>query len=330
MGKKKDIISRYMSGSFTDEVRDAFGSRLSSPEDQQAKEDALYSEWEALAARDISDSTLDRRRKLSLIHRHIEQERKRSRPRTWAYIAAGLVSLALIAGLFSLSHSIRQSQPDAAASSVCLVSSSTSKGEFTLPDGTSVWLNIGSTLSYDSDFENAAIREVKLDGEAYFDVTKDGRPFTVKAGDFAVKVLGTRFAVRHTPLYDQDLVTLVSGSVNVSGESLGGFTLSPGEQLSYDRMLGKTSVRNVDTGDFVSWIRPHLSLEDCPLSKVIENLEHRYRVKVSTVGDIDLSSRITLKINNEPKEKIFTILSFLADCELRIIDEENVILICTK
>ena len=58
-----------MSGSFPDEVKLAFGSWLTDPEDQQEKEDALYSEWEALSARDISDSTLERRRKLNLIHR---------------------------------------------------------------------------------------------------------------------------------------------------------------------------------------------------------------------------------------------------------------------
>lgn len=327
MGKKKDIISRYMSGSFPEEIRDAFGNWLISPEEQQAKEDALYREWEALAARDISDSTLERRRKLNLIHRHLDQESRRTRPRVWAYIATGFVSAALIAGLFNLGYSIKHSGLPAEASSVCLVTSSTSKGEFTLPDNTSVWLNIGSTLSYGSDFDKAATRVVKLDGEAYFDVAKDGRPFTVHAGDMDISVLGTRFAVRHTPLYDQDLVTLVSGSVRVSGEGLSELTLAPGEQFSYDRMLGKSSVQSVDTGDYVSWIRSKVTLEDCPLSKVIENLEHRYRVKVSTVGDIDMDRRITITVNDEAKERIFTVLSFLADCELRIIDDENVVLI---
>ena len=67
-----------MSGSFPDEVKLAFGSWLTDPEDQQEKEDALYSEWEALSARDISDSTLERRRKLNLIHRHMEGEKPKT------------------------------------------------------------------------------------------------------------------------------------------------------------------------------------------------------------------------------------------------------------
>ena len=125
----------------------------------------------------------------------------------------------------------------------------------------------------------------------------------------------------------RDQVTLVSGSVRVKGEGIQAVTLSPGEQLSYDRLLGDSTVRTVDTGDYVSWIRSQISLEDCTLGKVIENLEHRYRVKVSTLGDIDLDQHITLKINDESKEKIFTVLSFLADCELRIIDEGNIVLI---
>lgn len=244
------------------------------------------------------------------------------------YFVAVAAAAALIAGFFGLGLGIRShSNTPSATSEVCMVTSSNSKGEFQLPDGTSVWLNIGSSLSYNSNFEKASVREVKLDGEAYFDVAKDGRSFVVNAGDLQVSVLGTRFAVRHTPLYERDQVTLVSGSVRVKGEGIQAVTLSPGEQLSYDHLLGDSTVRTVDTGDYVSWIRSQISLEDCTLGKVIENLEHRYRVKVSTLGDIDLDQHITLKINDESKEKIFTVLSFLADCELRIIDEGNIVLI---
>ena len=328
MGKKKNIINRFMSGSFPDEVKLAFGSWLTDPEDQQEKEDALYSEWEALSARDISDSTLERRRKLNLIHRHMGGEKQKTLRSRFMYFVAVAAAAALIAGFFGLGLGIRShSNTPSATSEVCMVTSSNSKGEFQLPDGTSVWLNIGSSLSYNSNFEKASVREVKLDGEAYFDVAKDGRSFVVNAGDLQVSVLGTRFAVRHTPLYERDQVTLVSGSVRVKGEGIQAVTLSPGEQLSYDRLLGDSTVRTVDTGDYVSWIRSQISLEDCTLGKVIENLEHRYRVKVSTLGDIDLNQHITLKINDESKEKIFTVLSFLADCELRIIDEGNIVLI---
>lgn len=328
MGKKKNIINRFMSGSFPDEVKLAFGSWLTDPEDQQEKEDALYSEWEALSARDISDSTLERRRKLNLIHRHMEGEKQKTLRSRFMYFVAVAAAAALIAGFFGLGRGIRShSNTPSATSEVCMVTSSNSKGEFKLPDGTSVWLNIGSSLSYNSNFEKASVREVKLDGEAYFDVAKDGRSFVVNAGDLQVSVLGTRFAVRHTPLYERDQVTLVSGSVRVKGVGIQAVTLSPGEQLSYDRLLGDSTVRTVDTGDYVSWIRSQISLEDCTLGKVIENLEHRYRVKVSTLGDIDLDQHITLKINDESKEKIFTVLSFLADCELRIIDEGNIVLI---
>ena len=170
-----------MSGSFPDEVKLAFGSWLTDPEDQQEKEDALYSEWEALSARDISDSTLERRRKLNLIHRHMEGEKQKTlRSRFMSFVAVAAAA-ALIAGFFGLGRGIRShSNTPSATSEVCMVTSSNSKGEFQLPDGTSVWLNIGSSLSYNSNFEKASVREVKLDGEAYFDVAKDGRSFVVK------------------------------------------------------------------------------------------------------------------------------------------------------
>ncbi|MFT3682123.1 MAG: DUF4974 domain-containing protein [Ferruginibacter sp.] len=85
-----------------------------------------------------------------------------------------------------------------------------------LPDGSKIWLNAGSTLSYSDNYNNNT-REVILHGEAYFDVIKNpARPFVVHAGDIDVKVLGTAFNVRS---YDGDAVmetTLLRGAVEVT------------------------------------------------------------------------------------------------------------------
>lgn len=85
-----------------------------------------------------------------------------------------------------------------------------------LPDGTTVWLNAGSKIYFDNDFAGAT-REVKLEGEAYFDVTKNpNRPFIVHTGGINIKVLGTVFNVRSYPGDKTVETTLIHGLVQVT------------------------------------------------------------------------------------------------------------------
>lgn len=91
-----------------------------------------------------------------------------------------------------------------------------SKGKLVLPDGTNVWLNSGSTISYPENLSTASRRKVKLTGEAFFDVTKDeNRPFFIETNGIDIKVLGTKFNVKAYP--DEKVIetTLISGEVEL-------------------------------------------------------------------------------------------------------------------
>ena len=100
-----------------------------------------------------------------------------------------------------------------------------SKTKLVLPDGTEVWLNSGSRLTYDKSFGNAT-REVLLTGEAYFDVVKNAaRPFIIHAPGFNIKVLGTAFNVRSFPGEKKSETSLIRGSIEVT------FTDRPTEKI---------------------------------------------------------------------------------------------------
>lgn len=91
-----------------------------------------------------------------------------------------------------------------------------SRSRTILPDGSSVWLNAGSHIRYEENFSNAT-REVKLDGEAYFDVVKDAkRPFIVHVAGYDIKVLGTAFNVKSYPEDKTVETTLIRGLVQVT------------------------------------------------------------------------------------------------------------------
>jgi transmembrane sensor len=91
-----------------------------------------------------------------------------------------------------------------------------SRTKLTLPDGTQVWLNSGSKLSYDKTYGNG-IREVSLSGEAYFDVVKNpSLPFVIHTISIDIKVLGTAFNVKSFPGEKNTETSLIRGSIEVT------------------------------------------------------------------------------------------------------------------
>ena len=107
----------------------------------------------------------------------------------------------------------------------------------TLPDQTTIVLNRYSSLSYPKRFRGKE-RKVRLEGEAYFEVSKDtAHPFKVETGTVRVQVLGTHFNIDAYPEDTEIKTTLLEGSVSVSltGGTGTGLVLSPNESAIYDR-----------------------------------------------------------------------------------------------
>lgn len=124
----------------------------------------------------------------------------------------------------------------------------------TLTDGSKIWLNSETVIRYPVNFTGKK-REVYLEGEAFFKVTKDSeRPFVVHAAETQVEVLGTEFNVRN---YSDELevaTTLVNGSVRLTTEKKNRqVILEPGEQGCIDKATGKMGVHTVDTYLFTAW-----------------------------------------------------------------------------
>jgi transmembrane sensor len=154
------------------------------------------------------------------------------------------------------------------------------KTNFSLPDGSTVWLNSGSTLSFPSRFEKN--RPVKLMGEAYFEVVKNGLPFKVSTPYGQVEVTGTSFNVNASEGSGFE-TTLVSGSVKVTGMDDREVTLLPGQQakLSGDRI----QVQYVETDLFTSWKEGRLIFRKEYLPAVAERLGQWYNVKIELDDD---------------------------------------------
>ena len=172
--------------------------------------------------------------------------------------------------------------------------------QVTLSDGTHIWLNSGSQLSYPSDFAGN-IREVYLSGEAIFDVSHDTRkPFYVITKDIKIKVLGTRFNVS---AYDNEPMVqtvLLEGRVTIGKNAFLAKTIQmePGERVVYNQESEDFAKDKVDVNYYTSWLYGYLIFENEPTPEVFRKLERYYNQPIVVEAGLDgitFSGKLDLK-----------------------------------
>ncbi|TKC08977.1 FecR family protein [Pedobacter frigoris] len=157
--------------------------------------------------------------------------------------------------------------------------------QFTLPDGTKVWLNADSKLEFPSNFVNSKARFVKLSGEGYFEVAKDkAHPFIVTTDKQEVEVLGTHFNINAYKDESNIRTTLLEGSVrvdltgSVSDKSFR--TLVPGQQSTLSDG-GVIRIEQVDTEGAVAWKNGLFMFDAETLESIMMKVGRWYNVEVS-------------------------------------------------
>jgi ferric-dicitrate binding protein FerR (iron transport regulator) len=153
----------------------------------------------------------------------------------------------------------------------------------TLSDGSRVWLNAGSSVTYPVAFIGKE-RKVSITGEAYFEVTHDMvKPFTVSKGDLQVQVLGTRFNINAYDDESDTRITLLQGSVKVKqGKNEG--MLQPGQQAEVASAIKITS--NIDVEQVMAWKNGLFVFDRADIRDVMRQLARWYDLDVHYTGDI--------------------------------------------
>ncbi len=196
------------------------------------------------------------------------------------------------------------------------------KSKIILPDSSIVWLNSGTTLSYNTNFaENS--RNINLKGQAFFQVTKNKKmPLIVHCNDLSVKVLGTKFDVNAYPETGKVSVVLESGSVQLLHNHIKSFnyTLKPSELADFDIAAKKVAIKNTDIQKFTSWKDGILIFKDDPMKQVIEKLERWYNIKIDVSDPEVYNSIFTGTISNESYEQIFKLIEYSCPVSCEIIN----------
>lgn len=183
--------------------------------------------------------------------------------------------------------------------------------QLVLPDGSKVWLNAASSITYPTAF-NGRERNVTITGEAYFEIAKNqSKPFHVKVNDMDVQVLGTRFNINSYGDESQINTTLLDGGVKVSRNQQA-CVLKPGQQASMNSSELKV-VNNVNLEQVMAWKNGLFDFEHASLKSVVSQLARWYDLDVKYEGTVSTRTfrgKITRDLS------LMQVLAILKDVEV--------------
>lgn len=234
----------------------------------------------------------------------------------WRVAAVAAVVVSVILGAVHMLDR-KTSEPD-----MTLITAAGSVGEFTLPDGSHVWLNGSTTLAYNRNFSAGEFRKVTIDGEAYFDVAHDSDcPFIVDMGAMEVEVVGTSFVVRnYTDCRTHDVV-LRKGCVTVRGPwGDNEVTMTPDEVLAYNRDTGKMNLAHTDADNYCRWFEQYAEFDNKPLSDILVNISRRYGMDLRIDADVDTTYCLSVTMGGETFESLMNVLEYLSPISYEIKD----------
>ncbi|MGD1845787.1 MAG: FecR domain-containing protein [Salibacteraceae bacterium] len=184
----------------------------------------------------------------------------------------------------------------------------------TLDDGSAVSLNVGSKLEITE--MNEGLRQVKLEGEAYFEVASDqARPFVIDAGPMEVKVLGTSFEVEAFPASDSLFVAVVSGRVQVDayGQQV---VLSAGQRAQLSRTTEKLLQSNTTDTNTLFWKTGTLVFSRTELAQVVKVLNKCYKVDIQLANPTLKTCSVTSTFSHKTIDEVLEVLTALFDLEV--------------
>ena len=219
------------------------------------------------------------------VQEKIQNYRFKHNLRLWQYIAAA--SFLILISISSLWYYSNQSRL------IANVETRTPFGvrsRITLSDGTTVYLNSGSSLSYPVRFTQGK-RKVVLKGEAYFEVTKDPKhPFVVNADNLDIRVLGTHFDVKAYADDNKVVTTLLEGAVDITGipgaDQQKNYVLAPNQQAVYIKDTKSMNVHKVeDASLYAIWKDGQLYFDNERFADITKKLERAFNMKIRISSD---------------------------------------------
>ena len=298
----KQLATRYFEGKITRDEENVLFEFIGQGDDQRA----LFHRWETEWEEQQTAHAETERAWLHFASNTIEAKAKSVVVLTLRHriaIAAAVTALVMITAF-----STWQLVDNLPGHEFALTAPMGSKTQLTLPDGSKIWLNAGSTLKYTSQFDNKN-REVELEGEGYFEVAKkkNGAQFVVKTRGYDVVVKGTHFDV--SAYKDDQFIktSLLEGAVLIdAGEDR--LMMQPGEMVTLNTATGALTKTNFNN-DAHAWIRNMTDFDEITLEDFVKILSRQYAVKIHILSSELKTTKLSISLRN--KETIDEVLDAL-------------------
>ena len=232
--------------------------------------------------------------------------------------------LILVVGISALTFYLGKQNsvsPDSGLKYTSVVADRGQISKVILPDSSVIWLNSGTTLTYDNNYSYRN-RNLNLSGQAFLEVKKNKNlPLVVASGNLRVKVLGTRFDVNAYPDDNIIKVTLESGNVELlnSTDKSFRYKLNPGQMAEFKPQSGRVEIKTVESQNYTNWKDGELIYVDSPMAEVLKRLERKFNIEIEVVNPNVYKSVFNANFKNESLKEILDYIQFSCPVTYRLI-----------
>ena len=328
------LVHRYFSDACTLEEKDELARWIQQSGDNDALRNVLQQAWEKYEPVALMPDEVSGRILSSLFGPQQETHTapvvplQAGRPRRNTWWAAAAIILVVLAGAYFWRTSVKPSAIATAPLKSAAEATSYIRN-ITLPDGSTVVLQAGSTLDYPSNFGKGA-RTLSLQGEAYFDVAQDAtRPFSIHTGRVKTTVLGTAFNIKAWPGQAAVSVSVTKGTVKVEADSTLLAVLLPDQQINYNLSSPeKAQQQKVDAKTLVTdWTKQDMVFEETRFDSIAAMLMKRYDVTIRFTNAAMQKCPVHAYFNGTEKlEKVLSVLCKVRGAAYTMPDENTVVI----
>lgn len=318
----KELLSKYLSGNSSSEETSRLDGLLGEHPEADF-DDYCRNIWERAGSSELSEHKKTRMKE-SLLNRisvgeDYERRSRRSGRRiyAWSFGFAAILLLAIVVGALFYVNSRPVLEYE-------VLADRGQKSTVILPDGSRVWLNSASRITYTSEF-NRKNRNISLEGEAYFEVAKNKKiPFVVSASGMSVTAVGTEFNVRNYPDEPTVSATLVEGRVLACTKEYSTY-LDFGQEAVMERGSGEMhSTLAADLGHLVPWRSSEILLSDESLEQLSQTLSRMYNLDVVFESEDIKNYTYTGLIRNNSLQNVLELVSNTSPVDYVLIGDKIV------
>lgn len=323
--KIEELLPGYLSGELTDDDRAIVDSWRKESSDNEELFRQYMQSWEAIPLLSEMEQ-FNSFKALQKINSRISAGSSGKFVRLLQRAAAILiVPLLLYSGYVTVQNLILNQDQEEQVMMQTVTSRQGMVSQFMLADGTKVWLNSGSELQFPSRFTGSG-REVKLIGEAFFEVKKNpDQPFRVITKNIQIEDIGTSFNVESYADENLSEVILVEGEVRLTSQTPKApksVAMTPGQRAVYREDDPNFRVQNVDVDKYIAWRDGTLMFRDDNMGDVVRRLGRWFNVEI-IVNDPEIESYTYMAtFRSETLTQVLNLLKLSAPIDYKIVDSQ--------